>query len=277
MTHEDIREKFMIEYDKASSTTSYPSLTQYEINTILDRAYLALIAQKVTGNNYRRSSLEADTKSISDIQPLITTTDALQFVKDNVWLNVLAEQNKLSTDVSDFLYYIIGNLKCRDDRFNKVVGEDGGQVYNAQNGGQPATTDLTQDEKSPYEQSIFNVGLVDHNSAKQFIQTATNMPWIKNPVCFIEDNRLYVAIDPMLASGITVLNNEDPQVAEFYLTYVKKPAKFVGDTDNDNDDEEFECSDAVAEELINLAVLFALENVESQRLVTKLNTRGLEA
>ena len=39
----------------------------------------------------------------------------------------------------------------------------------------------------------------------------------------------------------------------------------------------FECSDTMAEELISLAVAFALENVESQRLNSKLNMRGLEA
>lgn len=44
-----------------------------------------------------------------------------------------------------------------------------------------------------------------------------------------------------------------------------------------SDTEQFELSDQMAEELISLAVAFALENVESTRLNTKLNTRGLEA
>ena len=44
-----------------------------------------------------------------------------------------------------------------------------------------------------------------------------------------------------------------------------------------SDSVEFELSDQMAEELINLAIVFALENVESPRLNTKLNTRGLEA
>lgn len=47
MTHSDIYTKFMIEYDKANITSSYPSLTKYEIATILDKAYLALIAQNI--------------------------------------------------------------------------------------------------------------------------------------------------------------------------------------------------------------------------------------
>ena len=53
MTHSDIYTKYMIEYDKAQITSSYPSLTKYEIATLLDKAYLAIIAQKFTGNNAR--------------------------------------------------------------------------------------------------------------------------------------------------------------------------------------------------------------------------------
>ena len=65
----------MIEYDKANVTSSYPSLTQTEIATILNKAYLALIGQKVTGNNVRQAAFESDSKAISDIQPLVITSN----------------------------------------------------------------------------------------------------------------------------------------------------------------------------------------------------------
>ena len=71
MTHKDIYIKFMIEYDKANVTSSYPSLTEYEIATVLDKAYNAIIAQKITGNNYRRSVFESDNKAIADLEPLV--------------------------------------------------------------------------------------------------------------------------------------------------------------------------------------------------------------
>ena len=67
LTHKDIYVKFMIEYDKVNVTSSYPSLTEYEVATILDKAYNALIAQKVTGNNIRKAPFEADIKAISDL------------------------------------------------------------------------------------------------------------------------------------------------------------------------------------------------------------------
>ena len=79
MTHKDIYTKFMIEYDKANVTSSYPSLTEYEVATLLDKAYLALIAQKVTGNNPRRSPFEADVKAVADVQPLVKHIDMATF------------------------------------------------------------------------------------------------------------------------------------------------------------------------------------------------------
>jgi hypothetical protein len=92
----------MIEYDKANVTSSYPSLTPYEVATLLDKAYLALIARKITGNNPRRSQLESDIKSVSDLEPLIKTVDlSLSHVNRNISNYTLP---------NDFLYYVSSNM-----------------------------------------------------------------------------------------------------------------------------------------------------------------------
>lgn len=254
MTHNDIYTKFMIEYDKANVASSYPSLTEYEIATILDKAYNALIAQKFTGNNPRRSSFESDNKSISDLQPLIKTTKCIGSIDD---------YNSFSANLPDaFLYYI-----------SSYIEQDVSQEH------APMDNRITR---------IVNTKLVDHNTANKFLISPTNLPWVKTPVCYIEDNRITVIYDPMLRGLENIV----------YVTFIKKPNTFVkenlteGNTYFDfdkkqNTDEngnvivpeeyKFECNDTVAEELISLAVTFALENVESQRLNTKLNMRGLEA
>jgi len=102
MTHADIYEKFMIEYDKENVTTSYPSLTEYEIATLLDKAYLALIAQKFTGNNMRRVPFEGDEKAVEDLQPLVKTTE---FVSINNIGNGL-----LSVSLSGAVMFVISVL-----------------------------------------------------------------------------------------------------------------------------------------------------------------------
>lgn len=245
MTHKDIYTKFMIEYDKANVASSYPSLTEYEIATILDKAYNALIAQKFTGNNPRRSSFESDNKSISDLQPLIKT---------DVCTGSLDAVNSFSANLpNEFLYYISSCIEHTIPEKSKPMDE------------------LTV--------RIINVKLVDHNTANKFLISPTNLPWVKTPVCYIEGNKITVIYDPMMQDLETDIS----------VTFIKKPNTFVkeklteGNTyftwigDTVPEAYKFECNDTVAEELISLAVTFALENVESQRLNTKLNMRGLEA
>ena len=113
------------------------------------------------------------------------------------------------------------------------------------------------------------VKLITHESAQKFFETDYNKPWIKIPVCYIDNDTLYIIYE----------NKENVSISNLNLTYIKNPIKFVVDNDNYNfsSNTDFECNDSMAEELISLAVTFALENVESSRLNNKLNTRGLEA
>ena len=221
MTHSDIYTKFMIEYDKANITSSYPSLTKYEIATILDKAYLALIAQKLTGNNPRRSGFESDIKAIEDIQPLITTSSESQ---------VDSDQNEYTFNLpSDFLYYVSSMVLLNNTK------------------------------------SI--VRLVTHADAQQYKETDINYPWVKQPVAYIEDNKINVLVDPSKTGNPTIS-----------FTYIKEPQKFAKNDGTTNSDSiQFELNSTMAEELIDLAIIMSTEIVESSRLTTKINTRSLEA
>lgn len=124
MTHKDIYTKFVIEYDKANVTSSYPSLTEYEIATVLDKAYNALIAQKITGNNFRHSMFESDVKAIADLEPL---------VRSEYWTNTTQDSrvsNSIYGDLpEEMLYYITAYIKQDmlykvTDRPNIVERED---------------------------------------------------------------------------------------------------------------------------------------------------------
>ena len=224
MAHNDIYTKFMIEYDKANVTSSYPSLTKFETATILNKAYLALIAQKVTGNNARRAPFEADIKAISDIQELIT------FEIINMEGTHPSVENSAVYDLpSDFLYYVSGMINLSG--------------------------------------TLNPVTLVSHEIAQKFKRSSTNIPWIKNSVAYIEGGALIALYD-------NYLNNPTGLKApgQFHITYIKEPDKFTESFEGT-----FELNDTMAEELISLAVLFALENVESTRLQSKAQTRGLEA
>lgn len=167
MTHNDIFTKFMIDYDKANITSSYPSLTKYEAAVILDKAYNALIAQKVTGNNARKVQAEQDIKSISDLQNLICTEtleSPTQYSKNVVCVSL----------PRDFLYYM--SAVCN------------------------------------IESTTQYVELVSHLTAQRFIISKTNMPWIPNPVAYIEGGNMYIIYD-----------YPDDKPSSVGITYIKQP------------------------------------------------------
>lgn len=223
MTYKDIHKKYMIEYDKENVTSSYPSLTTYEIATILDKAYLALIAQKLTGNQ-QRVPFEGDIKAIEDVRNLIASK---KISKSNTTLPI---DNAVIYKLSDILYFLTA-----------LVLIDG---------------------------KLVTTNLVNHEIAKNFMHTATNRPWIKNSVCYIEGDNLIVLYD----------DYSHKNVGDLQLTYIKQPDKFIDHIIGKTfDDTQFALNDTMVEELISLAIIMSLETVESPRLQTKLNTKALES
>lgn len=267
MTHKDIYTKFVIEYDKANVTSSYPSLTEYEIATVLDKAYVALIAQKITGNNYRRSVFESDVKSIADLEPLVTSEKKKLSNTDTRVANL-----RYTDCPDDMLYYITSYMK----KSTKAMPVQ--DTYN------PMDNNTTR---------TMQVKLVSHDMANNFFASPHNIPWVKDPVCYIESKKINVIYDPInqpYFANIADMNDKDIEIV-----YIKQPNTFVKDLSlysdadyasyfdyhkagsNLPDAYQFECNSTMAEELVSLAVAFALENVESARLNSKLNMRGLEA
>ena len=239
MTYNDIYKKFLIEYDKADVSSSYPSLTNEEIAAILDKAMHALIAQKVTGNNPRKVALDMDSKAMSDIAPLIKYFDT----------NYLAsgDSDSLVTANNELLFkfgdngtprYLLDGIIKYNDSDKEVVN---------------LTTSLISDK---------------------FKETIYNKPWIKQPIMYIQSSNLNdgdEVIHVLVDSRHIDKENLNPQL---YIRGVYMPSEFKA---NQNSDEIFLLSDTVCEELINLAVIFACRNVQDPRLTTVVQTKSLEA
>ena len=245
MTHNDIYTKYMIEYDKANITTSYLSLTDYEIATVLDKAYLALIAEKLIGNNTRRSAFESDIKAVEDLRPLVITTMAAKDTTTNYVLKGV--QNALKYTIpNNLLYYISSTI----------------QLYQSTS------------SSDTFVKRILPVSLIQHEVASKYFATSVNLPWIKEPVCYIEGTNIVVLYDLY-----EVQKHNSNGSNELDVTYIKKPNLFVapnGTTDF-SINTSFELSDTMSEELINLAIVMSLEIVESARLNAKLQTKQLES
>ena len=239
MTYNDIYKNFLIEYDKADVSSSYPSLTNEEIAAILDKAMYALIAQKVTGNNPRKVALDMDSKAMSDIAPLIKYFDT----------NYLAsgDSESLVTANNELLF------KFGDTGTPRYL-LDGIIEYNA------------------YDKEVVN--LTTSLISDKFKETIHNKPWIKQPIMYIQSSNLNdgdKVIHVFVDSRHIDKGNLNPQL---YIRGVYMPSTFKG---NKNNDTEFLLSDTVCEELINLAVIFACRNVQDPRLATVVQTKSLEA
>ena len=239
MTYNDIYKKFLIEYDKADVSSSYPSLTNEEIAAILNKAMYALIAQKVTGNNPRKVALDMDSKAMSDIAPLIKYFDTNYLASGDSESLVIANNELLFKfgDTGTPRYLLDGIVKYNDSD-KEVVN---------------LTTSLISDK---------------------FKETIHNKPWIKQPIMYIQssnsndgDEVIHVFVD----SRHIDKENLNPQL---YIRGVYMPSEFEV---NQNSNEIFLLSDTVCEELINLAVIFACRNVQDPRLTTVVQTKSLEA
>ena len=239
MTYNDIYKKFLIEYDKADVSSSYPSLTNEEIAAILNKAMYALIAQKVTGNNPRKVALDMDSKAMSDIAPLIKYFDTNYLASSNSESLVTANNELLFKfgDTGTPRYLLDGIIEYNDSD-KEVVN---------------LTTSLISDK---------------------FKETIHNKPWIKQPIMYIQSSNLNdgdKVIHVFVDSRHIDKENLNPQL---YIRGVYMPSEF---TVNQNSDEIFLLSDTVCEELINLAVIFACRNVQDPRLTTVVQTKSLEA
>lgn len=239
MTYNDIYKKFLIEYDKADVSSSYPSLTNEEIAAILNKAMYALIAQKVTGNNPRKVALDMDSKAMSDIAPLIKYFDTNHLTSGDSESLVTANNELL------FKFGNTGTPRYLLDGIIKYNDSDK-EVVNL-------TTSLISDK---------------------FKETIHNKPWIKQPIMYIQssnsndgDEVIHVFVD----SRHIDKENLNPQL---YIRGVYMPSEFEV---NQNSNEIFLLSDTVCEELINLAVIFACRNVQDPRLTTVVQTKSLEA
>lgn len=231
MTHADIYEKFMIEYDKENVTTSYPSLTEYEIATLLDKAYLALIAQKFTGNNMRRVPFEGDEKAVEDLQPLVQE-GVIDFSNNNKLKFMIHEFNK-----NEVMYIIHAVISIDNYEFQSAKQIQSKYVY-------------------------------------KFTKTINNKPWSRSAIYCVQGNKIIL---------ITFDNSdfiiEESKDVSFIYTYIKYPQKFADKNKklSQQTDIQFELSDGMAEELINLALVMSTEIVESPRMQTKAQLRGLES
>lgn len=98
---------------------------------------------------------------------------------------------------------------------------------------------------------------ISHIDANSFKVTATNTPWIPRPVSIEEDGAIVVYYDKSEVPVVTTANLQ--------IKYIKQPAVFDYYT---LPNAVFELNDNAIKEIISIAIVSALENIESERMST---------
>lgn len=207
MTYQDIYDKFLIEYDKAGVSSSYPSLTKDEIAALLDKAILALIAQKVTGNNPRKAQLDVDTKGMADIQPLINVVKATQCTSsenEHISKNELVYKLTKSTTSKDTT---TGKETTTSTEIPTLYILGGVLTYKTGN-------------NIDHEDTITIIPSV---ISDKYRETSHNKPWIKSPVAFMYDNEVHVLVD-----SDKVQSGQSTKTVDCYINIIKRPGLFRG-------------------------------------------------
>lgn len=230
MTVSEIHRAFKVQMDKNADAIAFggcPAFLPEEIDLFLNQAYIQVINNRFTGHNTLQQPFEQSVKRVTDLQKLIKTDKDVELLYLDSSSNVLTLQNffKDNNDLKRMFY-----VDCV----------------------------LHFDNRSA------NCMLIDHASAKRFLQTYDNLPWIQTPVATLEDNQLLIYIDPT------------EMVSDTYscdITYVKYP-QVIDNTQPNTDITEV--PEYILYDVINRAVVIALENIESQRSQSKLQINSLE-
>ena len=114
-----------------------------------------------------------------------------------------------------------------------------------------------------FNNTASNCILVSHEDARKFVKMYNNDPWIDTPIATLEDNSLRVMIDTYTMKAPFTLD----------ITYVCYPP--VIDSTAPTTDINI-VPDRILYEVINRAVVIALENIESKRTESKVQINSLQ-
>lgn len=104
----------------------------------------------------------------------------------------------------------------------------------------------------------------NHSTIHKFRKTYNNDPWIEYPIYVLEDNKIKIYYDAHSMQ-------QDDNGYKVDITFLKQPKKISYQSDEEYD----EVPESVMYEIIDRAVVLALENIESRRTESKLQINTL--
>lgn len=277
MTISEMHTYFKVGVDKAESF-NYPSFEIEEIDYFLNKAQERFIKQRYGINNLKGQGLEQTQKRTDDIREVVASDNSTSF----------------STDANSKpygKYYTLPNIAPGNvywfsiQEEAEIVYVDAASItYTSSTGVPQLKTYIVTANTVTYDGSTYSVGdsfvvndssLLTFNDGSAIASTKSHRVGVK-PLQHDDYNK--VAVDPfnkpksdqarrlMLGDTIELLTGKDFDITTFYIRYVRKPIPVNFNTPTD-----CELADHTHEEIVDMAVSIALEDIESGRYQTNLN------
>lgn len=254
MSVSELHKAFKVQMDKNAEAVAFggcPAFLPEEIDLFLNQAYIEIISNKFTGTNVLQTPFEGSVKRIADLESLVKTDTNISVSLDSS-SNVLTLEDYYNADGTYHrMFYVEAILH---GKFQRVMGITQSTTSGIEQVDKVITDDIPNGATCV---------LVSHENARRYLKTYNNDPWIDTPISTLEDNRLKVFIDTYKMQGPYTLD----------VTYVKYP-EVIDHTQPTT--EINEVPDRVLYEVINRAVLIALENIESKRSETKAQINNVQ-
>lgn len=250
----EIHKAFKVMMDKNAEAVAFggcPAFLPEEIDLFLNQAYIEVVSNKFTGTNVLQAAFEGSVKRISDLESLVKTDTNISVSLDSSSNVLTLEDFYNANGTYHRMLYVTVVLH---GTFQRIMG----------------VTQSTKDGIEQTDKIITNnipngatCILLDHDTARKYLKTYNNNPWIDTPISTLENNRLKIYIDTYKMQGPYTID----------ITYVKFPEiiDYTKPTTEIN-----EVPDRVLYEVINRAVAIALENIESKRVESKIQINNLQ-
>jgi hypothetical protein len=288
MTITEMHQYFRVGVDKAESF-SYPSFEIEEIDYFLNKAQERFIKQRYGINNIKGQGFEQTQKRTDDIREVImynnsssldrylngsNTDDNKPYSKyytlpntapasasdpgDVYWFSIQEEAEVVYTDAASSSYTINSTVIPTGTYIvTETLSYDGEMYYTGESfvfAGASFSSKFPNGTFKSTKSKRVGVKPIQHDDYNKVVNDPFNKP--------NHDQALRL----MLGDKIEIITEADFDITKFYMRYVRKPlaVDFANTVD-------CELADHTHEEIVDIAVSIALEDIESGRYQTNLN------
>ncbi len=284
MTISEMHTALKLELDKSDSLNNL-SFEPEELDYWLNKAIKRFVKTRYSGSNYKAESFEETQKRTDDLRTLVEviilpTTEDYPFIENSFYASIPADyyfalsedcqivfnpyhENYLnaisSGDLQEGYYYMV----MIDDITHNAIDYSPGEIFLAENEFYTPTVEPGEDDDHPYvillDKKIQGVTQIDSDTYREHIEN----PYSEHRLHYGSAKPLRLFRNETGSSVVVLITDGNYFITRYYLTYLREPEIVDFSASEDCD-----LPEHTHDEIIDLAALMLIENIESNRIQT---------